>query len=258
MVEANPLVSVIMPAYNCEEVVEESMMSVIRQSFEDWELIVIDDGSKDRTLETIERVASTDPRVKSFPNEKNMGVSKTRNRGIALARGTWIALLDSDDQWHPLKLEKQLQKAHDKSSEFLFTGASYINENGKPYKGISEVPDKVTYKKLRNRNVIPCSSVLIKKKYLEKIKMERDDIHEDFATWLRILRLGIEAHGVNEPLLIYRLSTKSKSGNKIKGIKMTYNVYRFIGINPPASAYFTIRHLIGATNKYRKIFFKRQ
>ena len=83
--------------------------------------------------------------------------------------------------------------------------------------------------------------------------MESDEMHEDYAVWLRILRTGVEAYGINEPLLIYRLSKKSKSGNKLKSIKMTYSVFRFIGINPIGSSYFTVRHLLGAIKKYRKI-----
>ena len=84
--------------------------------------------------------------------------------------------------------------------------------------------------------------------------MEKDDIHEDYAVWLRILLLGITAYSVNEPLLIYRISRKSKSGNKLKTVKMTYNVFRFVGINPIGSAYFLMRCLIGSIGKYLKIY----
>jgi teichuronic acid biosynthesis glycosyltransferase TuaG len=254
MSKKEALVSVIMPAYNCEKYVVEAINSVLAQTYKNWELLVLDDGSKDNTLQIIEEFSQKDSRIKALPNGKNMGVSATRNRGIELASCDWIAFLDSDDMWEPLKLEKQFEVVENKSAEFLFTGSSYINEVGEPFKGIFEVPEKITYRRLRNQNVISCSSVLVKKKYFENIKMEKDEMHEDYAVWLRILKLGVTAYGVNEPLLIYRISRNSKSGNKIKTVKMTYKVFRFVGINPIGSAYFMIRHVLASVGKYKGIF----
>lgn len=248
------LVSIVMPAYNCEKYVVEAINSILAQTYRNWELLVLDDGSKDNTLRIIEDFSQNDSRIKALPNGKNMGVSATRNRGIELASGEWIAFLDSDDMWKPEKLEKQFEIVEKEAAEFLFTGSSYINEEGEPYKGIFEVPEKITYKKLRNQNVISCSSVLVKKKYFEHIKMEKDEMHEDYAVWLRILKLGITAYGVNEPLLIYRISRNSKSGNKMKTVKMTYKVFRFVGINPIGSAYFMVRHVLASVGKYKRIF----
>lgn len=248
------LVSIVMPAYNCERYVVEAINSILAQTYRNWELLVLDDGSKDNTLRIIEEFSQKDSRIKALPNGKNMGVSATRNRGIELASGEWIAFLDSDDMWKSEKLEKQFEIVEKEAAEFLFTGSSYINEEGEPYKGIFEVPEKITYKKLRNQNVISCSSVLVKKKYFEHIKMEKDEMHEDYAVWLRILKLGVTAFGVNEPLLIYRISRNSKSGNKMKTVKMTYKVFRFVGVNPIGSAYFMMRHVIASVGKYKKIF----
>ena len=248
------LVSIVMPAYNCEKYVVEAINSILAQTYRNWELLVLDDGSKDNTLRIIEEFSQKDSRIKALPNGKNMGVSATRNRGIELASGEWIAFLDSDDMWKSEKLEKQFEIVEKEAAEFLFTGSSYINEEGEPYKGIFEVPEKITYKKLRNQNVISCSSVLVKKKYFEHIKMEKDEMHEDYAVWLRILKLGVTAFGVNEPLLIYRISRNSKSGNKMKTVKMTYKVFRFVGINPIGSAYFMMRHVIASVGKYKRIF----
>lgn len=248
------LVSVIMPAYNCEKYIADAIESVLKQTYSNFELIVIDDGSKDRTLEIIREYSNKDPRVKALQNEKNSGVSSTRNRGISLAEGEWIAFLDSDDIWIEDKLEKQMNRVHAKSAEFVFTGVSYIDETGKSYSGIFEVPNEVSYKKLLRQNVITCSSVLVNKRYFENIRMEKDEMHEDYAVWLRILRLGVTAHGLNEPLLIYRISRNSKSGNKMKTVKMTYKVFRFVGINPIGSAYFMVRHVFASVGKYKKIF----
>ncbi len=254
MSDSQTLVSIVMPAYNCEKYVVEAINSILAQTYRNWELLVLDDGSKDNTLRIIKEFSQKDSRIKALPNGKNMGVSATRNRGIELASGEWIAFLDSDDMWKPEKIEKQFEIVEKEAAEFLFTGSSYINEEGESFKGIFEVPEKVTYKKLRNQNVISCSSVLVKKKYFKNIKMEKDEMHEDYAVWLRILKLGVIAYGVNEPLLIYRISKNSKSGNKMKTVKMTYKVFRFVGINPIGSVYFMIRHVLASVRKYKRIF----
>ncbi|NFP91586.1 glycosyltransferase family 2 protein [Clostridium sporogenes] len=248
-----PLISIIMPVYNCQKYIEKAINSVITQTYKSWELIVIDDESKDNTIKIIEKLSNKDQRIRFYKNEKNLGVSETRNKGISLANGEWIAFLDSDDMWKPSKLEKQIIISNTVEAEFIFTGSSFINENGIYYEGILEVPEKVNYKKLRNHNVISCSSVLIKKKFFKDIRMEKDDMHEDYAVWLRVLNTGVCAYGINEPLIVYRISPNSKSGKKIRTIKMTYKVFRFIGMNPVASAYFMCRHIMGSINKYRKI-----
>ncbi|WP_084780612.1 glycosyltransferase family 2 protein [Bacillus massilinigeriensis] len=253
MTNQKNLVSVIMPAYNSERYIEDSINSVLSQTYENLELIIIDDGSKDNTLKIIERLSTQDKRINFVKNEMNIGVSETRNKGISLASGDWIAFLDSDDIWEKTKIEKQLKYANEFSAEFLFTGSSYINENSVPYSGVFEIPSLVSYKKLLRQNVITCSSVLLKKHFFKDIKMEKDEMHEDYAVWLRVLKTGAVAHGINEPLLIYRISKTSKSGNKLKTIKMTYKVFRFIGLNQVVSSYFTFSHIIGSVKKYRKV-----
>ncbi|WP_277673305.1 glycosyltransferase family 2 protein [Piscibacillus halophilus] len=247
------LVSVIMPAYNSEKFIKGAIISVLEQTYSNIELVVIDDGSKDNTVEIIQQLSKQDPRIHFIKNEVNLGVSETRNKGIALASGDWIAFLDSDDIWEKSKIEKQMKYANETSAEFLFTGSSYINENGIPYSGIFEIPKQVSYKELLRQNVITCSSVLLKKRFFDKIKMEKDEMHEDYAVWLRVLKTGVFAHGINEPLLIYRISRNSKSGNKLKTIKMTYKVFRFIGVNPISSLYFMSSHIMRSVSKYRKI-----
>lgn len=250
------LISIIMPAYNCEKYIEKAIESVIEQTFGTWELIVIDDGSSDATVNILKEICKKDERIKFYENEINQGVSVTRNRGIDLATGEWIAFLDSDDMWDKTKLQKQIELAKKENVDFIFTGSSFINTENKYYEGTFKVPTKVDFKKLRKHNVISCSSVLIRKKYFDKVKMEQDDMHEDYAVWLRILRTGISAHGINEPLLIYRISRNSKSGNKLKTIKMTYKVYRFIGTNPIRSVYYVFSHIKGSIIKYRAIKMK--
>lgn len=242
-----------MPAYNCEKYIKEAIISVLKQSYRLWELIIIDDCSTDKTVDIVRECVDYDNRIKLHINKNNQGVSSARNKGISLAKGMWIAFLDSDDIWERTKLEKQISLANNTGAKFLFTGSAYINEGGEYYPGIFEVPERVTYNSLKRQNVISCSSVLVQRSFFTNIKMENDDMHEDYAVWLRILKSGIEAYAVNEPLLIYRISPKSKSGNKFKTLKMTYKVFRFIELSRYKSIYFTISHVINSIYKYREI-----
>lgn len=250
----SPLVSVIMPAYNSERYITDAIESVVQQTYTNWELIVIDDGSSDDTVRRIEEQAAKDLRIRFYKNEKNIGVSETRNKAISLANGEWIAFLDSDDIWEPLKIEKQMRSASDNNYYFLFTGSAFIAENGERLSWIMPVPHKVSYKMLLKQNVISCSSVLIKKELIYEIGMHNDNTHEDFALWLKTLKKGIEAYGVNEPLLIYRLSNKSKSGNKLKSIAMSYRTYRSIGLSVFASVYYLFFLIINGIQKYLRLY----
>lgn len=248
-----PIVSVIMPAYNGSSFISDSITSVLSQTFKNIELIIIDDGSSDETVEIIDKFKEIDNRVKLLQNDENQGVSYSRNRGIEISKGEWIAFIDCDDIWEKEKLELQLNYHEVKSADFIFTSVKYIDENGKYLKGTFNVPMIVNYKKLKMQNYISCSSVLIKKSLLENIRMGKDDIHEDYAFWLRILKKGTTAFGMPDKLLKYRLHPNSKSGKKLKTFKMTYGVFRYIGYSPLVSFYYTLNHIIRSVFKYLKI-----
>jgi len=253
MVNQEYLVSVIMPAYNSEKFIEDSINSVLKQTYPNMELIVIDDLSTDRTVKIVEQFRKKDSRVLLEKNEVNLGVSETRNKGISLANGDWIAFLDSDDIWKRNKIEIQMKNANQANARFLFTGVTYINEENIPYRGTFKVPNKVSYKELLKQNVITCSSVLVKKSLFDSVKMKKDDTHEDYGAWLSILKNEPYAYGINQPLLIYRISKKSKSGNKIKSLLMAYKTYRYVGINSFCAIYNLFWYVCKNLRKYKNI-----
>ena len=248
------LISIVMPAYQAEKTLEASVLSVQKQTYENWELLLIDDCSKDTTWELALRLAKQDPRIRPFRNTRNMGVSAARNQGIHQANGEWIAFLDSDDLWEKDKLEKQLRliQLHI-DADLVFTGSAFIDKNGNRSAYCLPVPQTIRYRQLLKQNVISCSSVLVKKKWMLRYPMLHDDMHEDFAVWLQILKNGGRAYGVNEPLLIYRLSADSKSGNKKKAARMTYKVYRYMGLNTLQALYFFCWYTGKNLYKYWKI-----
>lgn len=253
MKKNNNLVSIIMPAYNCEKFIEKSVLSVIEQTYKNWELIIVDDYSKDNTLKKINKYLRMDARIRLIKNDSNKGVSYSRNIAIDRSLGQWVAFLDSDDIWEKEKLEIQMNFANLKNAEFIFTGSKFINENGSPYKGIFEVPSIVTFNELKKHNCISCSSILIKKILIPKEKFINYDFHEDYALWLNILKNNNKAFGINQPLLIYRISANSKSGNKMKSILMTYKVHIYLQTNPLKALFYTMSHGFKSFIKFKKI-----
>lgn len=253
MNEKNPLISIIMPAYNSAETIGESIRSVLSQTYVLWELIIINDASKDDTENIANAYAFEDIRIKLLTNPINSGVSYSRKRGVDSTQGDWIAFLDSDDLWTPDKLEKQVELLRKGNADLVFTGSSFIKTDSTPYSWIMLIPNQITYRQLLKQNVISNSSVLIRKGLLQKHMAVGDDMHEDYTCWLNCLRCGAIAKGINEPLLIYRVSASSKSGNKIKAAKMNWNTYRRIGLSVIEAVYYMGWYCIRGIRKYRNL-----
>ena len=246
----NPLISIIMPAYNAEKFISIAVESVKAQTYENWELIIVDDLSTDKTPEMIDAFQSEKIRV--FHNSVNRKTSWTRNFAVNEAKGEWIAFLDADDAWEPDKLEKQISLLNkENNAALLFTGSAFMDETGTRKDYVLHVPQRIRYKELVKQNLISCSSVLIRKELVVKYPFpEMKEIHEDFAVWLSVLKKIDCAYGVDEPLLIYRISSGSKSANKLKAAKMNWNTYRYTGISFVSSARYMISYTIRGLRKY--------
>ena len=253
MITNNELISVIMPAYNAQQTLDKAVSSVLAQTYENIELIIVNDCSTDDTLKMMQNYANADKRVHIISNETNVGVSETRHRALEAAKGKWIAFLDSDDAWKNDKLEKQIALQRKTNGKLIFTGSTFMDAQGSPIDWILHVPDEIKYKKLLKQNLISNSSVLVEKESYRKYEAIGDGMHEDFACWLRMLQSGIVAYGIDEPLLIYRLSPNSKSGNKKKAAKMNWNTYRAVGLNVITSAYYMVWYTFNGVKKYKKI-----
>lgn len=247
------LISIIMAAYNAEKTIEQAINSVLKQTYPNFELLVINDCSKDGTVELVKNIAATDSRIHLLTNEKNSGVSYTRKHGLEEAKGPWIAILDSDDAWAPDKLEKQIDLQIKVNADLLFTGSAFMDSNGQLIDWHLHVPAEVTYRQLLKQNVLSNSSALVRKELYAKYYAIGDGMHEDFAIWLSILKEGKKAYGVSEPLLIYRIAKSSRSGNKIKAAKMNWNTYRYVGLNPIEAAYYEVWYIVKGILKYRNL-----
>jgi teichuronic acid biosynthesis glycosyltransferase TuaG len=224
------MVSIVMPAYNAAKTIRESVESVLNQTVDDWELLVIDDGSRDNTPQILAEFVKKDDRIVFLTNKENRGVSYTRNKAISLAKGEWIAFLDSDDIWREDKLEKQLALAElHPDMVVCYTASSFINDEGQLYEYIMPAIERLTYKQLLRKNLMSCSSVMVRSSVMKEIRMPNDQMHEDYYVWLTVVKECGVAYGINEPLLVYRLCANSKSSNRLKSAKMLYNSYRAVG-----------------------------
>ncbi len=220
------LVSIITPTYNSERYIEETILSVIAQTHHNWEHIIIDDRSQDRTKEIIEKYASVDKRIKPVYLSENKGVANARNYGILNSRGTYIAFLDSDDLWKPYKLKTQLDFMKQYGYGFTYSYYDIINGYGTKIKENRATPLKINYKRLLNNNPIGCLTVLIKADVIKNRLMPVLK-HEDYATWLNILKHDLDyAYCIPEILASYRRINTSVSSNKIKTLSWTWNIYR--------------------------------
>lgn len=246
-------ISIIMAAYNAEKTIEQAIYSVLCQTYPDFELLVVNDCSTDKTAALVAAIAEKDDRVRLISNEKNGGVSYTRKHGLEEARGEWIAILDSDDAWASEKLEKQIELQEKTNAELLFTGSAFMDADGRPINWYLHAPAEVTYRQLLKQNVLSNSSALVRKKLYAKHYAVGDEMHEDFAIWLSILKEGRKAYGVDEPLLIYRIAKSSKSGNKIKAARMNWNTYRYVGLNPVEALYYECWYMAKNIVKYANL-----
>ena len=220
------MISVIMPAYNMERFIETAIRSVMNQTYRDWELLVIDDGSKDATCAIVERLAAEDARIQLIRNEKNMGVARTRNRGFDLCRGDYVALLDSDDVWHPQKLEKQLARMQQTGADLSYCSYALVGETGERVKADYLVPDSIDFEGLLRENVIGCSTVMLTAEVTASYRFTADFYHEDYVLWLELLRAGKKAAGCREVLVDWRYLQNSRSFNKAQAAKNRWKIYR--------------------------------
>lgn len=249
-----PLISIIMPAYNCERFIEIAIRSVIRQTYQNWELLVIDDGSTDATKDIVVALSLEDDRIKLLTNSKNMGVAKTRNKGFELSSGQFVALLDADDVWHSDKLEKQLVLAQKTGADIIYCSYSIVDEAGTNICNDFIVPHKTNYDNMLVRSVISCSTALLSRSIVEQYSFRTDFYHEDLLLWLELMRDGMNAYGVTDVLAQYRILSGSRSNNKLKSARERWKIYRQ-GMRLPffKSVKLIIQYGFLAVNKYRKI-----
>lgn len=243
-------VTAIMPAYNAARYMDKAIESVLAQTVS-CKVLIINDASTDDTLGIAQRYASRYPeQIEVIDNEQNKGVAASRNCAVAQATTEYIAFLDADDWWSTDKLELQLAQLKAAGADACYSGRELMTAAGESTGKVVHVPEQTDYRQLLKGNVIPCSSVLMKREAAREYPMEHDELHEDYIVWLSMLRDGKRFVGIDQPLLKSRLGEDGKSRNKWKSAKMTYGVYRHMGIPMWKAVYYFVCYALAGVAKY--------
>lgn len=223
----NDLISIVVPVYEVERFITETIEAVQKQVYQNWELILVDDCSKDRSCAIIEEMAVGDSRIRLIRQVKNQGAAKARNCGVNNATGRYLCFLDSDDLWEPDKLSSELAFLQEKQAGFVFTGYEFADEYGKGLGKIVRVPEQITYSEALKNTTIFTSTVMIDREQIKDEDIFMPDIaSEDTATWWHLLKVYGKAYGLDRNLVKYRRSANTLSSNKVEAIKRIWRLYR--------------------------------
>ena len=257
------MVSVIIPYHNDKDTIHDAVNSVLAQTYKDFEIIIVDDISERKIPDDILKC----DKVKVIRSDRRVDASGARNMGVAAAEGEYVAFLDADDIWASDKLAKQMKvmekfRIDGEAPVLCFTGRRLIKADAKLSDTISHGSgfggkgrfigcDKIVrYDKLLLSNQINCSSVLIRRSAFDGNSFPEGRLHEDYAMWLKLLKKGGYAAGINRPLICYRMSKGSRSGNRMNSAVMTYRVYRYTGLSVLRSMRYMISYTARGFSKY--------
>lgn len=253
----NDMVSIITPVYNCEELIRETIESVLSQTYKDWEMLLVDDCSTDNSAEIINEYVKKDKRIKYIKLKENSGAAIARNKALELSKGRFIAYLDSDDLWKKEKLEKQVKFMISNKYAFTCTDYEKIMENGESLKKIVKIPKKVNYNLFLKNTIIQTVGVMVDTYITGKEVLVMPNIRrrQDAATWCQLLKNGFDCYEVPENLSYYRVVNNSLSSNKFKAVKGTWFLYRKIEkLSFVKSCYCFCGYAFNAVKK--RIYFK--
>lgn len=221
-------VSIITPTYNCGKYIGETIESVINQSYKDWEMIIVDDCSKDDTQEIVEKYIEKDNRIKYIKLEQNSGAAIARNKAMELATGKYMAFLDSDDIWISDKLEKQIKFMEEKNYNITCTKYEQIDEMGKLLGKVIKAKNRVDYNGILLTCPVGNSTVMYNVEKLGKFVVPNIRKRNDDALWLQMLKKETYIYGIDEVLMKYRIRGNSISSNKVDLVKYHWHLYRKI------------------------------
>lgn len=232
-------VSIVMPMHNSEDTLGGSVESVLAQTYQDWELLIVDDRSTDGSAELARQFAARDSRIRVFSTVdggSGGGAAPARNLAIEHAQGRFIAFLDSDDLWLPTKLEKQVDFTLETGAPLTYTDFYRVEHEADidptTWAGndrVIKAPAKLNYNQMSKRDYIGCLTAMYDTEHYGKRFMPLIERRQDYGLWLALLRDGEVAQGISEPLAVYRTgNANSLSGNKIRAARFNWILFRHV------------------------------
>lgn len=248
----NDLVSIITPMYNAEAYLAATLKSIQGQTYDHWELLLVDDNSSDNSKKMARSFANKDKRIHLLGNSQNIGAGMSRNVALGEARGRYIAFLDADDIWHPEKLAKQVHYMQKNNYSFTFTGYEFADKDGKPTGKVVHVPRTITRDSMLKNPIAWTSTIVIDSHAVAKDHIIMPDLRrgQDFVAWLAVLEVTTYAYGLNESLAYYRRTKTSLSANKFKAMQRTWHIYRHVlGMNKAVATKYLAHWAANAVRK---------
>ncbi|MGX5687481.1 glycosyltransferase family 2 protein [Arcticibacter tournemirensis] len=241
------LISVITPAYNVSKHITETILSVQKQTYKNWEMIIVDDCSEDNTFEIISDFSKQDTRIKVFKHKKNAGVAAARNTALNQASGEYIAFVDGDDLWTEDKLEKQLAFMQANDYALTYTDHQNFDSDSGAKRKIITAPKRMRANDILSNTAIACLTVMINRKKVGDFQMPLLGHTEDNCTWYEILKKGHTAYALPECLSLYRVGNSSLTKNKSIAAKQQWNTYRkYFKFSVIKSAYYFSMYAVNA------------
>ncbi len=251
VISMNDLVTIVTPSYNSERFIADTIESVLSQSYQNWEMIIVDDHSPDRSNKIIEDYIKQDHRIKLIKLKTNAGPAVARNRATEEAKGRYIAFLDADDLWLPEKLEKQLAFMNRYKIAFSYSSYFLIDENGQEL-GEFTTKEMITYSSMLKTCSVGCLTAIYDTRILGKRYMPDILKRQDYGLWLHLLKDINSTKGIMEPLAVYRILNHSVSSNKIATARYQWKIYREVEkLNIWESLYYFVFYTINGIMKYR-------
>jgi teichuronic acid biosynthesis glycosyltransferase TuaG len=224
----NQTVSVITPVYNCEKYIAETIESALSQTYQNIEIVLVDDCSTDKSSNIIEDYKNKySDKIVYYKQEKNMGAAVARNTALENAKGRYVAFLDSDDLWYPEKIEKQLELMKEKDIAFCYTAYEMVDNQGALIKDKVEIIERAKYRHILKKTVISTPTVVLDRQLIGNLKIPSRRTGQDYAYWLLLLRKVKIAYGIDEVLVTVRRRVGSLSKNKFQNIKDVWEVQRY-------------------------------
>jgi glycosyltransferase involved in cell wall biosynthesis len=245
------MVSIITPSHNTEKFITKAMDSVLAQSDENWEMIIVDDLSTDSSPALIEAYAQKDPRIKLLRTEQRSGAAGARNRAIEAAQGRYIAFLDADDLWMPHKLEKQLAFMNEHNLVFTYSSYKVFNEEDEVLTTFVTLPE-ISYESMLKTCSVGCLTAIYDAEKLGKMYLPDLPTKEEYVLWLNIMKKIGRTRGIIEPLAYYRVGETSVSSDKVNAAAWQWKVYRDIEhLGLTKSIYYFANYVYYGLKKYR-------